>query len=144
MKKILIIVTFHEALINKDSTTGLWIGEFTDPYYEFIFQGYQITIASPKGSKPPIDPLSELTENLTKSNKRFQDDQSAKSKLNNTLKLEDISGEDYDALFYSGSHGLMFNMAANAISGELIIEFLKHHKPVAAVCHRPAALLKAG
>ncbi|HBC03953.1 MAG TPA: type 1 glutamine amidotransferase domain-containing protein, partial [Aequorivita sp.] len=72
------IITSHELLENTDSKTGLWIGEFTDPYYEFIDKGYQVTLASPLGGKPPIDPMSELTENITTANRRFQDDETAK------------------------------------------------------------------
>ena len=75
MKKILMVVTSHKALENTDSTTGLWIGEFTDPYYVFKDEGYSIEIASPMGGKPPIDPMSELTEHITSSNRRFQDDE---------------------------------------------------------------------
>jgi len=141
MKKILMIVTSHEALKDTDSTTGLWIGEFTDPYYKLIDEGYSITIASPKGGKPPIDPMSELTENITGSNRRFQDDEVAQKALNNTLKLEEISAEQFDAVFFPGGHGPMFDLASNEISGKLILDFLKNNKPVAAVCHGPAALI---
>jgi len=143
MKKILMIVTSHEALKDTDSTTGLWIGEFTDPYYKLIDEGYSITIASPKGGKPPINPMSELTENITGSNRRFQDDEVAQKALNNTLKLEEISAEQFDAVFFPGGHGPMFDLASNEISGKLILDFLKNNKPVAAVCHGPAALIKA-
>lgn len=143
MKKILMIVTSHKELENTDSTTGLWLGEFTDPYYEFIDKGYQITIASPKGGKPPIDPSSKLTENITGSNRRFQDDITAKKALDNTLRLEEISSANYDAVFYPGGHGPLFDLAFNEISGKLILEFLSHNKPVASVCHGPAALIKA-
>lgn len=143
MKKILFIITSHKELENTDSTTGLWIGEFTDPYYEFIDKGHQVTLASPKGGKPPIDPMSELTENITGSNRRFQDDSTAKNALNNTMKLDGISSSDYDAVFFPGGHGPMFDLASNDNSAKLILEFLKNNKPVALVCHGPAALIKA-
>ncbi|HNP69308.1 MAG TPA: type 1 glutamine amidotransferase domain-containing protein [Aequorivita sp.] len=143
MKKILMIITSHELLENTDSKTGLWIGEFTDPYYEFIDKGYQVTLASPLGGKPPIDPMSELTENITTANRRFQDDETAKKALANTERLDDINGEDFDALFYPGGHGPMFDLASNKKSGALIADFLNSNKPVAAVCHGPAALIKA-
>src|SRR5690606_30958907 len=81
MKKILMILTSHEDMENTDSKTGLWIGEFTDPYYEFLDQGYQVTLASPMGGEPPIDPLSKLTENITASNRRFNEDQEAQQNL---------------------------------------------------------------
>lgn len=143
MKKILVIVTSHAELLNTDTTTGLWIGEFTDPYYEFIDKGYQVAIASPKGGKPPIDPMSELTENISASNRRFQDDIGAQGALNSTAKLEDINAADYDALFYPGGHGPIFDLASDERSGQIILDFLESGKPVASVCHGPAALIKA-
>lgn len=108
MKKILMILTSHEDMENTDSKTGLWIGEFTDPYYEFLDQGYEITLASPTGGEPPIDPLSKLTENLTASNRRFNDDEEAQQKFNSTLPLDQIRGEEFDAIFYPGGHGPMW------------------------------------
>ncbi|WP_034691215.1 type 1 glutamine amidotransferase domain-containing protein [Kaistella palustris] len=143
MKKVLMILTSHKELENTDSTTGLWIGEFTDPYYEFIDKGYQVTLASPKGGKPPIDPMSAMTENITSSNRRFQDDVMAQDALNHTHKLEEVAAADFDAVFYPGGHGPLFDLAYNEKSGQLIIDFLQSGKPVAAVCHGPAALLKA-
>lgn len=143
MKNILMIITSHELLNNTESKTGLWIGEFTDPYYEFIDKGYRVSLASPMGGQPPIDPMSELTENITASNRRFQGDETAKKALANTVRLDSINGEDFDALFYPGGHGPLFDLATNEKSGELIAEFLNSKKPVAAVCHGPAALLKA-
>lgn len=137
------ILTSHEELENTDTKTGLWIGEFTDPYYEFIDKGYDVTLASPKGGRPPIDPMSALTENITGSNRRFQDDETAKNALNTTHRLEEISAADYDAVFYPGGHGPIFDLASNELSGKLILDFLESGKPVAAVCHGPAALLKA-
>ncbi len=143
MKKILMVVTSHEALENTDSTTGLWIGEFTDPYYEFIDKGHQVTLSSPKGGMPPIDPTSEMTENVTGSNRRYQDDPVAQKALQNTLKLEDVAAADYDAVFYPGGHGPIFDLASDHKSGQLILDFLRADKPVASVCHGPAALIKA-
>ncbi|MGY3052588.1 putative intracellular protease/amidase [Pedobacter sp. UYEF25] len=143
MKKIAIIITSHKELLNTDSTTGLWIGEFTDPYYEFVDQGYQVALASPKGGKPPIDTMSELTAHISGSNRRFYDDLEAQNVLNNTLKLEEISASDYDAVFYPGGHGPIFDLAKNEASGKLILDFFSKRKPVAMVCHGPAALIKA-
>lgn len=143
MKRILMILTSHEELINTDSKTGLWIGEFTDPYYEFIDENYSVILASPKGGMPPIDPMSELTENITGSNRRFQDDAKAKSTLKNTLRLEEVSAADFDAVFFPGGHGPIFDLANDEVSGKLILDFLSQDKPVAAVCHGPAALIKA-
>lgn len=143
MKKILMILTSHEKMINTDSKTGLWIGEFTDPYYEFKDKDYTVVLASPKGGAPPIDPFSELTENITGSNRRFVKDDFAQHALKHTLKLEDVASDDFDALFYPGGHGPMFDLADNQKSGELLLEFLAAGKPVALVCHGPAALIKA-
>src|SRR5687768_10103990 len=98
MKKILMILTSHSAMEDTDSKTGVWLGEFTDPYYEFIDEGYEITLASPMGGRPPIDPMSELTENITASNRRFKDDQFAQQAFDNTHRLTDLKAEDFDAL----------------------------------------------
>lgn len=143
MKKILMVLTSHQELVNTSSTTGLWIGEFTDPYYEFRDKNYTVVLASPKGGSPPIDPMSKLTENLTGSNRRFVNDDFAKHALKHTVELDEVSATDFDAVFYPGGHGPMFDLAINETSGRLIVEFLSQHKPVAAVCHGPAALLKA-
>ncbi len=143
MKKILMILTSHEEMENTDKKTGLWIGEFTDPYYEFIDKGYEITLVSPKGGRPPIDPLSMLTKNITSSNRRFQDDEEAQQKFNNTLRLEEVNAADFAAIFFPGGHGPMWDLANNEMSGRLILDFLSVGKPVAAVCHGPAALIKA-
>ena len=137
------VVTSHAELLKTDSTTGLWIGEFTDPYYEFIDKGFHVTIASPKGGKPPIDEMSKLTENITSSNRRFNEDKIAQNALNQTLKLEEISESNFDAVFYPGGHGPIFDLAFNETSGKLILDFLSNGKPVASVCHGPAALIKA-
>ncbi|WP_233530633.1 type 1 glutamine amidotransferase domain-containing protein [Gelidibacter salicanalis] len=143
MKKILMVLTSHQELVNTSSTTGLWIGEFTDPYYEFRDKNYTVVLASPKGGSPPIDPMSKLTENLTGSNRRFVNDDFAKDALKHTVELAEVSATDFDAVFYPGGHGPMFDLATNDASGRLIVDFLSQHKPVAAVCHGPAALLKA-
>lgn len=137
------ILTSHEDLENTNDKTGLWIGEFTDPYYEFIDKGYEVTLASPKGGQPPIDPMSALTENITGSNRRFQKDELAKRALGSTHTLDQVSAKDFDGVFFPGGHGPMFDLATNHWSGQLIVDFLRSGKPVAAVCHGPAALLKA-
>jgi putative intracellular protease/amidase len=141
--KILMILTSHSALENTTHTTGLWLGEFTDPYYEFIDKDYEVTLVSPKGGVIPIDPMSTLTENITESNRRFQEDTDLKSKLNSTIKLSDVNASDFDALFIPGGHGPLWDLATDDLCGNLIVEFLSSGKPVAAVCHGPAALIKA-
>ena len=115
----------------------------TDPYYEFIDKGYDVTLASPKGGQPPIDPISKLTENITASNCRFHDDKVVQQKLNNTLKLEEVNAADYDAVFFPGGHGPLWDLATNETSGRIILGFLASNKPVAAVCYGPATLIKA-
>lgn len=143
MKRILMILTSHGAMEDTDSKTGVWLGEFTDPYYEFIDQDYQVTLASPMGGKPPVDPLSELTENITASNRRFKDDALAQGAFNNTQRLVGLKAEDFDALFYPGGHGPIWDLADSELSGQLILDFLDKGKPVSAVCHGPAALIAA-
>ncbi|MEO6682397.1 MAG: type 1 glutamine amidotransferase domain-containing protein [Ginsengibacter sp.] len=143
MKKILMILTSHEEMENTDSKTGLWLGEFTDPYYEFIDQGYQVTLCSPKGGMPPIDPMSKLTENISASNRRFDKDDAAQKALSTTFPLEKITASDFDAVFIPGGHGPLWDLASDENSGRIILDFLKQQKHVASVCHGVAALLKA-
>jgi len=143
MKKILIVLTSHSAMENTDGKTGVWLGEFTDPYYEFIDAGYQITLASPKGGRPPVDPMSELTEHVTGSNRRYNDDEVAKTAFSQTQVLNQVRSDEYDAVFYPGGHGPIWDLAQDNNSGILILDFLDAGKPVAAVCHGPAALISA-
>lgn len=137
------ILTSHSAMEDTDRKTGVWLGEFTDPYYEFIDQGYEVTVASPMGGKPPVDPMSELTENVTASNRRFSEDEAAHVAFAGTLRLTEVKAEDFDALFYPGGHGPMWDLADSLVSGQLIHDFLDKGKPVGAVCHGPAALIAA-
>lgn len=143
MKKILVILTSHSELLNTDSKTGVWLGEFTDPYYEFVDKGYSITLASPKGGKPPVDPRSELTENITASNRRFKKDEKAQKDFEFTQRLSEIKADDFDALFLPGGHGPMGDLATDEDTSRLVLEFYRQDKPIAAVCHGPAALLTA-
>lgn len=137
------ILTSHEQMDDTDNKTGLWLGEYTDPWYVFLDAGFQVTLSSPKGGKPPIDPLSLLTENITASNRRFNEDTQAKAALNTTHRLEEINPDDFDAVFYPGGHGPLWDLADNEKSGRLILDFYDKLKPIAAVCHGPAAFLKA-
>jgi len=143
MKKILMVLTSHSEMENTSDKTGVWLGEFTDPYYEFIDAGFQVTLSSPKGGRPPVDPMSELTENVTGSNRRYQDDEMAKSAFSQTTPLNQIKSEDYNAVFYPGGHGPIWDLAVDNNSGILIHDFFDAGKPVAAVCHGPAALINA-
>ncbi|MDQ0639962.1 putative intracellular protease/amidase [Pedobacter sp. W3I1] len=124
MKKILMVLTSHSSMENTESKTGVWLGEFTDPYYEFIDAGYTVTLASPKGGRPPVDPMSELTEHLTGSNRRFQDDEQARAALSQTTVLDQIRHYDFDAVFYPGGHGPIWDLAVDNNSGLLILDFL--------------------
>lgn len=137
------ILTSNKGLDNTDSTTGVWLGEFTDPYYEFLDSNYTVTVASPLGGQPPVDPRSKLTENITASNRRFNDDESARGVLENTRPLSEVSASQYDAVFYPGGHGPMWDLARDEQNARLLLDFYDLGKPIGAICHGPAALLKA-
>lgn len=139
--KILIVLTSHDQLGNTGKKTGFWLEEFAAPYYILKDAGAAITLASPKGGQPPLDPKSDLPENLTELTKRFRADKAAQMELANTKKLVDVSAADFDAVFYPGGHGPMWDMPDNKASIALIEAFVKAGKPVGAVCHAPAALV---
>jgi putative intracellular protease/amidase len=139
--KILIVLTSHDQLGDTGKKTGFWLEEFAAPYYVLKDAGAAITLASPKGGQPPLDPKSDLPENLTALTKRFRTDNAAQAELANTKKLADVSAADFDAVFYPGGHGPMWDMPDNATSIALIEAFAKDDKPVAAVCHAPAAFV---
>jgi putative intracellular protease/amidase len=139
--KILIVLTSHDQLGNTGKKTGFWLEEFVAPYYVLKDAGAEITLASPKGGWPPLDPQSELPENLTESTKRYRKDKAAQAELSNTKKIADVSADDFDAVFYPGGHGPMWDMPDNNASIALIEAFVKADKPVGAVCHAPASLV---
>ena len=139
--KILIVLTSHDQLGSTGKKTGFWLEEFAAPYYVFKDAGAAITLASPKGGQPPLDPKSDLPENLTESTKRFRTDSAAQAELADTKKLADVSAADFDAVFYPGGHGPMWDMPDNPTSIALIEAFVKADKPVGAVCHAPAAFV---
>lgn len=143
MRKVLMVLTSHQDMENTDSKTGVWLGEFTEPYYEFIDNGFAVVLASPVGGEPPVDPMSKLAEHITASNRRFHDDPDAQRLFSNTLTLDTLTAVNFDALFYPGGHGPLWDLARNATSGQLILDFMAAGKPVGAVCHGPAALIKA-
>jgi putative intracellular protease/amidase len=140
--KVLIVLTSHSDLGNTGQKTGFWIEEFAAPYYVLADAGVQITIASPKGGQPPIDPKSEMADSQTKSTRRFDNDAALKDKLAHTLKLSEVKVEDYDAVFYPGGHGPLWDLANDKNSIVLIESFYNKKKPVAFVCHAPGALVK--
>lgn len=143
MKKILMIVTSHKELENTESTTGVWLGEFTDPYFEFLDKGYEVTVASPKGGEPPVDPRSRLTENISPSNRRFDDSEKAQQVFRNTRKLSEVNAADFDALFYPGGHGPMWDLSVSEENAAIVLDFYRSGKPIGAICHGPAALITA-
>ncbi|WP_250126403.1 type 1 glutamine amidotransferase domain-containing protein [Chroococcidiopsis sp. CCMEE 29] len=139
--KILIVLTSHDQLGDTGKKTGFWLEEFAAPYYVLKDAGAALTLASPKGGQPPLDPKSEVPEFQTELTKRFRTDTAAQAELVNTKKLADVSADDFDAVFYPGGHGPMWDMPDNATSIALIEAFVKADKPVGAVCHAPAALV---
>jgi len=139
--KILMVLTSHEQLGNTGKKTGFWLEEFAAPYYLLTDAGAAITLASPKGGQPPLDPKSDLPENQTEFTKRLRADTAAQTALANTKKLTDVSAHDFDAVFYPGGHGPMWDMPDNPTSIALLEAFVKADKPVGAVCHAPVALV---
>ena len=140
MKKVLFVLTSHSDLGNTGEKTGFWIEEFAAPYYELSDKGYDITIATPLGGQPPIDPKSDADDAQTEDTKRFKADGDLQKKLANTLKLSDMNSADYDAVFYPGGHGPLWDLATDPKSISLIESFYNSDKPVAFVCHSPAVL----
>lgn len=140
--KILFVLTSHDQLGNTGEKTGFWIEEFASPYYYLVDKGVEVTLASPKGGQPPIDPTSDKPENQTESTKRFKADSALQEKLSKTHKLAEVSSDDYDAVFYPGGHGPLWDLAESADSVKLIESFYNSDKPVSFVCHAPAALKK--
>lgn len=139
--KVLIVLTSHDQLGNTGKKTGFWLEEFAAPYYVLKDAGAAVTLASPKGGQPPLDPKSDLPENQTQLTQRFRTDTAAQAELAHTKKLADMSADDFDGVFYPGGHGPMWDMPENAASIALIEAFVKADKPVAAVCHAPVALV---
>jgi putative intracellular protease/amidase len=138
MKKILFVLTSHDELGSTGEKTGFWIEEFAAPYYLLKDKGVEITLVSPKGGQPPIDPKSELPDFQTPATERFNGDKETQEVLSKTLKLASVNQADYDAVFYPGGHGPLWDLAEDEYSTSLIEAFIKNDKPVAAVCHAPA------
>lgn len=140
-KKILMVLTSHDKLGDTGKKTGFWVEEFAAPYYVFKDAGLDITLASPLGGQPPIDPSSEMDDFVTDATKRFDDDAETKQQLANTIALSSVNEADYDAIFYPGGHGPLWDLATDVKSIKLIEGFLAANKPVGAVCHASAVLL---
>ena len=138
--KILMVLTSHDVLGNTGRKTGFWLEEFAAPYFVFRDAGVDLTLASPKGGQPPIDPKSDLPEGQTPAMTRFKQDQTAQKALSQTVKLADTKSEDYDTVFYVGGHGPMWDLAESPVSIALIESFYNSGKPIALVCHSPGVL----
>ena len=138
--KILLVLTSHDQLGNTGHKTGFWLEEFASPYYVFKDAGAQITLASPKGGQPPIDPKSDAPDAQTAATRRFAEDAEAQRLLATSLPLAQVRAEDFDALFYPGGHGPLWDLAEDATSIALIERFIALGKPVGAGCHAPGVL----
>ncbi|NIY75398.1 type 1 glutamine amidotransferase domain-containing protein [Thalassospira sp. HF15] len=138
--KVLMVLTSHDKLGNTGLKTGFWLEELAAPYYVFKQAGAEITLASPKGGQPPLDPKSDEPDFQTDDTRRFQKDSEALDALANTVKLADVSVEDFDTVFYPGGHGPLWDLAEDRTSINLIEGFHAADKPVALVCHAPGVL----
>lgn len=141
--KILMVLTSHDRLGDTGKKTGVWLEEFAAPYYTFQDAGADITLASPKGGQPPVDPRSEESGAQTPATRRFLGDKRGQAAFANTVKLSNISADEYDAVFYPGGHGPLWDLAKDRHSIALIETMHGAGKPVAAVCHGTAALHRA-
>ncbi|MFX0541257.1 type 1 glutamine amidotransferase domain-containing protein [Roseovarius sp. S4756] len=136
--KILMVLTSHDKLGDTGNKTGFWLEEFAAPYYVFKDAGAEITLASPKGGQPPLDPTSDSDDAQTEATKRFKGDDAAQKDLANTEMLADVSAAEFDAVFYPGGHGPLWDLSESADSAKLIEAFAASDRPVGAVCHAPA------
>ena len=139
--KVLMVLTSHSDLGTTGHKTGFWIEEFAAPYYILKDAGADITLASPKSGQPPIDPKSAEPSNQTEATRRFDQDKELQSLLAHTQKLSELKAADFDAVFYPGGHGPLWDLSSDRESIRLLEEFWKDQKPVAAVCHAPSVLL---
>ncbi|MBC7719581.1 MAG: type 1 glutamine amidotransferase domain-containing protein [Chitinophagaceae bacterium] len=138
--KILMVLTSHDQLGNTGKKTGFWLEEFAAPYYVFKDAGADVTLASPKGGQPPLDPTSDAPDAQTAATERFKHDTAAQQALGHTAKLSGMLAGNFDAVFYPGGHGPLWDLAIDEHSIRLIEAMHHAGKPVAAVCHAPAAL----
>ena len=139
-KKVLFVLTSHDELGNTGKKTGFWSEELAAPYYALADKDVEIVLASTKGGQPPIDPKSEEPSFQTDNTKRMDNDSVLLDKLKNTIPLDAVKMEDYDGVFYPGGHGPLWDLAENATSQKLIVDFYTANKPIAFVCHAPGVL----
>jgi len=135
--KVLFVVTSHDDLGNTGHKTGFWVEEFAAPYYSFKDAGFEITVATPKGGQAPVDPNSEVPDAQTAATERYYKDKEVQGIIANTQKLSDQKAGDFDAVFYPGGHGPLWDLANDSDSQQLILDFYNSKKPVGAVCHAP-------
>ncbi|GAA0859766.1 type 1 glutamine amidotransferase domain-containing protein [Aliiglaciecola litoralis] len=135
---VLFVLTSHDELGDTGKKTGFWLEEFTSPYYTMIDKGVKVTLASPQGGQPPLDPMSDEPDAQTSSTERFKADSAAQQQLANTVKLSDVNADQFDAVFYPGGHGPLWDLVNDDNSIRLIGQFIEQGKPIAAVCHAPA------
>jgi len=140
--KILIVLTSHDQLGDTGEKTGFWLEELAAPYYRFIDAGAEITLASPQGGHPPLDPKSSAEDAQTEATRRFEADETAMRALANTHKLSEVNADEFDAVFYPGGHGPLWDLVNDYTSIHLIEETLQSNKPIALVCHAPGVLKK--
>jgi putative intracellular protease/amidase len=138
--KIVMVLTSHDQLGNTGRKTGFWLEEFAAPYYVFSDAGVELTLASPEGGQPPVDPKSDEPENQTPAMARVKKDGAAQKALSQTIKLADVKSEDYDTVFYVGGHGPMWDLAESPVSIALLESFYNSGKVIALVCHSPGVL----
>jgi putative intracellular protease/amidase len=138
--KILIVLTSHDALGDTGKKTGFWLEELAAPYYVFKDAGAELVLASPAGGQPPLDPKSDLPDFQTDMTRRFQADEAALKALAQTVPLAEVNAADFDAVFYPGGHGPLWDLAESPVSVALIEAFDRAGKPQALVCHAPGAL----
>jgi putative intracellular protease/amidase len=141
--KILMVLTSHDMLGDTGDKTGFWLEELAAPYYVLSDAGAELTLASPAGGQPPLDPKSDAVDAQTDSTRRFKNDPAAQAALATTVPLSTVDADEFDAVFYPGGHGPLWDLAEDADSRRLIETFLASDRPVAAVCHAPAVLRHA-
>ncbi|MDH6697424.1 type 1 glutamine amidotransferase domain-containing protein [Streptomyces griseoviridis] len=141
--KVLTVLTSHDELGDTGRKTGFWLEELAAPYYRFKDAGIDLVLASPKGGRPPLDPKSNEPASQTDDTRRFEADPEAMAALASTVRLDSVSADDFDAVFYPGGHGPLWDLAEDATSVRLIESTLRAGKPLALVCHAPGVLRHA-
>jgi len=141
--KILMVLTSNDRMGDSGNPTGFWLEEFAAPYYTFVDAGAEVTLASPRGGQPPVDPMSEDESALTEATRRFEADEQARAALASTRRLADCAADAHDALFFPGGHGPLWDLAYDPDCQRLIEAFDRMGKPIGAVCHGPAVFCQA-